>query len=393
MNWKVPLTDVTLGEEEALAAAEVVRSGWLSQGERVAAFEAAFAAMVGVPHAVAVNNCTVGLEVAYAAVGVVPGDEVVMPALTFVATANAARRLGATVVFADITSDDDLCVDPADVLARVTPKTRAVVLVHYAGFAADVAAVRSGLAAMGRADVAIVEDCAHSPAAGSRDGSARCGALGDVAAFSFFSNKNMTTGEGGMLTTRRADLDQALRLLRAHGMTTTTWDRHRGHAFTYDVVRVATNARMDEIRAAIGRIQLGRLAEANRRRAEARGWYLDAIAERAGRLSGLHVPFVGEGYGESAQHLFVVLLPRAVERTSVMAAMRAAGVQTSVHYPPTHRFSAYQDVPASLPRTDAVAPRLLTLPLGPAMTREQVALVVDALADALAADASTGRDP
>ena len=383
MNWKVPLTDVTLGEEEALAAAEVVRSGWLSQGERVAAFEAAFAAMVGVPHAVAVNNCTVGLEVAYAAVGVVPGDEVVMPALTFVATANAARRLGATVVFADITSDDDLCVDPADVLARVTPKTRAVVLVHYAGFAADVAAVRSGLAAMGRADVAIVEDCAHSPAAGSRDGSARCGALGDVAAFSFFSNKNMTTGEGGMLTTRSAEHDRALRLLRAHGMTTTTWDRHRGHAFTYDVVRVATNARMDEIRAAIGRIQLGRLAEANRRRGEARRWYLDALASAA--LPGLQVAFAEGRYGDGAQHLFVVLLPPGVERAAVMASMRGAGVQTSVHYPPTHRFAAYADVPAALPRTDAVADRLLTLPLGPAMREEHVALVVDALARALGA--------
>ncbi|MDB4929948.1 MAG: spsC [Myxococcaceae bacterium] len=385
MNWKVTLTDVTLGEEEALAAADVVRSGWLTQGERVAAFEADFAAMVGVPHAVAVNNCTVGLEVAYDAVGVVAGDEVVMPALTFVATANAARRLGATPVFADITTDDDLCVDPSDVLAKVTAKTRAVVLVHYAGFAADVAAVRAGLAAMGRADVAIVEDCAHAPGAGSRDGAARCGALGDVAAFSFFSNKNMTTGEGGMITTRSAELDRALRLLRAHGMTTTTWDRHRGHAFTYDVVRVATNARMDEIRAAIGRIQLGRLADANRRRGVVRGWYLDAIARRAEELEGLGIPFSAGHYGEGSQHLFVVLLPAGVDRAPVMASMRAAGVQTSVHYPPTHQFSAYADVPASLPRTDAVAARLLTLPLGPAITAAQVAIVIDALATALAA--------
>ncbi len=385
MNWKVPLTDVTLGEEEALAAAEVVRSGWLSQGEKVAAFERDFAAMVGVPHAVAVNNCTVGLEVAYASVGVSPGDEVVMPALTFVATANAARRLGASVVFADITSDDDLCADPADVLAKVTARTRAVVLVHYAGFAADVGAVRAGLAAMGRADVAIVEDCAHAPAAGARDGSARCGALGDVAAFSFFSNKNMTTGEGGMLTTLSADRDRDLRLLRAHGMTTTTWDRHRGHAFTYDVVRVATNARMDEIRAAIGRIQLGKLEDANRRRAAARGWYLDAIRAKADALSGIGVPFSGGGFGHGAQHLFVVLLPPGVAREPVMASMRAAGVQTSVHYPPTHRFTAYADVPATLPRTDAVAHRLLTLPLGPALTEAQVALVVDALANALTA--------
>lgn len=384
MSWKVPLTDVTLGEEEALAAAEVVRSGWLSQGERVAAFERDFAAMVGVPHAVAVSNCTVGLEVAYSAVGVSAGDEVVMPALTFVATANAARRLGARAVFADVTGDDDLCVDPADVLAKVTAATRAVVLVHYAGFAADVRAVREGLAAMGRADVAIVEDCAHAPGAGARDGGARCGALGDVAAFSFFSNKNMTTGEGGMLTTLDPERDRAMRLLRAHGMTTTTWDRHRGHAFTYDVVRVGTNARMDEIRAAIGRIQLGRLAEANRRRGEVRGWYLAAIARRGDALAGLGVPFSGAGFGEGSQHLFVVLLPAGSDRPSVMAAMREAGVQTSVHYPPTHRFSAYAYGPAVLPRTDSVAGRLLTLPLGPALTEAQVELVVDGLTSALA---------
>ena len=207
--------------------------------------------------------------------------------------------------------------------------------------------------------------------------------LGDVAAFSFFSNKNMTTGEGGMLTSRSAEHDRALRLLRAHGMTTTTWDRHRGHAFTYDVVRVATNARMDEIRAAIGRIQLGRLAEANRRRGVARRWYLDALASAA--LPGLQVAFTDGRYGDGAQHLFVVLLPPGVERAAVMASMRGAGVQTSVHYPPTHRFAAYADVPAALPRTDAVADRLLTLPLGPAMGEEHVALVVDALARTLGA--------
>lgn len=385
MSWKVPLTDVTLGEEEALAAAEVVRSGWLSQGERVAAFERDFAAMVGVPHAVAVSNCTVGLEVAYSSVGVSPGDEVVMPALTFVATANAARRLGARVVFADVSGEDDLCVDPADALANVTARTRAVVLVHYGGFAADVAAVRAGLAAMGRGDVAVVEDCAHAPGAGARDGSGRCGALGDVAAFSFFSNKNMTTGEGGMLTTGSGDRDRELRLLRAHGMTTTTWDRHRGHAFTYDVERVGTNARLDEVRAAIGRIQLGKLEGANRRRSEARGWYLDAMRAKGDALAGIGVPFSGGGYGHGSHHLFVVLLPQGVAREPVMASMRAAGVQTSVHYPPTHRFSAYADVPASLPRTDAIADRVLTLPLGPTLTEAQVALVVDALVEALAA--------
>ncbi|MFO0607486.1 MAG: DegT/DnrJ/EryC1/StrS family aminotransferase [Polyangiales bacterium] len=380
MNWQIPLTDVTLGEEEAEAAAEVVRSGWLTQGERVAAFEREFAAMVGVAHAVAVNNCTVGLELAYAAAGVGPGDEVVVPALTFVATANAARRLGATPVFADVASPDDLCVSPADVAAKVTPRTRAVVAVHYAGFAADVAGLRAALDARGATHVPVVEDCAHAPGALARDGGARCGALGRVAAFSFFSNKNMTTGEGGMVTTGDADVAAALRLLRSHGMTTVTWDRHRGHAFTYDVARVGTNARLDEVRAAIGRVQLRKLAAANARRAEAVAWYREAAAAR-----GLEVPFTKGAYGDGAHHLFVVLLPEGTDRPKLMAAMREAGVQTSVHYPPTHRFTAYADVPVTLPVTDAVAPRLLTLPLGPATTRAHVEHVMASLDGALAA--------
>lgn len=383
MSWKVPLTDVTLGEEEALAAADVVRSGWLTQGERVAAFERDFAAMTGAAHAIAVSNCTVGLELLYAGAGVQPGDEVIVPALTFVATANAARRLGAVPVFADITSLDDLCVDPDDIVRKVNDRTRAVVVVHYAGFAADVAGVRRGLAAIGRGDVAVLEDCAHAPGATSREGDARCGALADGGAFSFFSNKNMTTGEGGMLTTSDDARAKRLRLLRAHGMTTTTWDRHRGHAFSYDVVEVGTNARLDEVRAAVGRVQLGRLADANQRRATVRGWYLDAMRAKR-ELASVGVPFSQGRYGVSAHHLFVVMLPEGTDREHVMATMREAQVQTSIHYPPTHRFSAYESGVA-LPKTDAVAQRVLTLPLGPAMTQEHVAVVLDALARALGA--------
>lgn len=379
MNWKIPLTDVTLGEEEALAAADVVRSGWLTQGDRVLAFEREFAAMVGAPHAVAVNNCTVGLELAYLAAGVGPGDEVVLPSLTFVATANAAARLGATPVFADITSDDDLCVDPHDLAAKASMRTRAVVLVHYAGWAADVEAARSALQRKGLGHVAVIEDCAHAPGASERDApyTRRCGALGDLAAFSFFSNKNMTTGEGGMVTTGDEGLARELRLLRSHGMSTTTWDRHRGHAYTYDVSRVGTNARMDEIRAAIGRIQLTRLPEANAGRAAVSAWYREALRERP--IAGLSLPFSAAGYGAGAHHLVVALLPVGCDRLAVMAALRAEGIQSSVHYPPTHEFSAYRARAARLPRTEAVAARLLTLPLAPKMSREEVYAVTNAL--------------
>jgi dTDP-4-amino-4,6-dideoxygalactose transaminase len=368
--WKVALSETTLGEEEALAAAEVVRSGWLTQGARVQAFERAFADFVGVPHAIAVANCTVGLEIAFQCAGVKAGDEVIVPALTFVATANAASRLGAKPVFADIRSEHDLTLDPTDVARKMTSKTRAIAPVHYGGWPADMPALRTLAATHG---VAIVEDCAHAPGARTAEGA--CGALGDVGAFSFFSNKNMATGEGGMLTTTRDDVAEHARLLRSHGMTTTTWDRHRGHAYTYDVAAVGTNARMDEIRAAIGTIQLRKLAEGNAVRAAR----VEQYRARLGEFSGLEIPFATRAIHESAHHLFVVLLPPEVDRLAVMAAMREHGIQTSIHYPPTHRFSAYGADETTLAVTDRVAARILTLPLFSTMTEAQVDLVCDAL--------------
>jgi dTDP-4-amino-4,6-dideoxygalactose transaminase len=387
MSWRIPLTEVTLGEEEAQAAADVVRSGWLTQGERVIAFEREFAAMVGVEHAVAVNNCTVGLELAYLAAGVGPGDEVVLPALTFVATANAAVRLGATPVFADVTSEDDLCVDPRSIAHRANLRTRAVVVVHYAGFPADVAATRIALREKGLGHIPVIEDCAHAPGAKGRgvDAARVCGALGEVAAFSFFSNKNMTTGEGGMVTTPDPAIARALRLVRSHGMSTTTWDRHRGHAFTYDVSRVGTNARMDEVRAAIGRVQLTRLAGANAQRAQVVRWYREALARED--IPGLRVPFSDGDYGAGSHHIFVVLLPDGTDRQGVMASLRADGIQSSVHYPPTHRFSAYARHTTVLPVTDGITARLLTLPLAHSMSRDAVYAVVDALRRALSRNA------
>jgi dTDP-4-amino-4,6-dideoxygalactose transaminase len=371
----IPLSETTLGDEEAEAAAAVVRSGWLTQGARVAAFEEAFAAKTGAKHAIAVANCTLALELALDAVGVRPGDEVIVPSLTFVATANAVRRLGATPVFADVTSEDDLTLSPSDVARKRTSRTRAVCPVHYAGFAADVDAI-----ARAAEGLALVEDCAHAP--GATLGARAVGTLGDVGAFSFFSNKNMTTGEGGMLTCSDDGLAAALRTMRSHGMTTSTLDRHRGHAYTYDVTRVATNARMDEVRAAIGAVQLRKLADGNARRAQCAQWYRERLSKRGD----LCLPFASFDRGVSAQHLFVVLLPERCERAAVMAALRAQGVQSSIHYPPVHRFSAYasaREHDRSLPVTERVSGRLLSLPLWSSMTLAHVERVCAALDEAL----------
>lgn len=368
-DWNVPLSDIALGEEEAQAVAEVVRSRWLTAGPKTAELEKRFAALHGVPHALAVTNCTAALELAYAALGVGPGDEVIVPSLTFVATANAVRAVGGVPVFADVSSAEDLTVSPDDIARKLGPRTKAVTVVHYGGYPAQMEPILALCEARG---VAIVEDCAHSPG-GTAQGRP-VGGLGAIGCFSFFGNKNMTTGEGGMLTTRDPALAERMRLLRSHGMTTGSWDRFRGHASAYDVVLVGHNQRFDDLRAAVGLVQLDRLAENNRRRGEFVRAYREALRGR------VVIPF--DGRAESTFHLMVVLLPEGVDRARVMAAMKADGVQTSIHYPPAHLFSIYEGGPA-LPVLEALAPRILTLPLYPTMTEAQHALVVRSLLSAL----------
>ncbi|MDP1533876.1 MAG: DegT/DnrJ/EryC1/StrS aminotransferase family protein, partial [Rubrivivax sp.] len=256
MNWQVPLFDPDLGPEEEQAVIDVIRSKWLTMGDRTKAFERAFASETGVPVALACNSATAALHMALAALDIGPGDDVIVPSLTFVATANAVRYCGARPVFADVASLADWNVDAASIERVLTPATKAVVVVHYAGYACDMPGI---MALAARRGLLVVEDVAHAPCA-SLDGVA-LGAWGDVGCFSFFSNKNMTTAEGGMVTTRRPELAERLGWLRSHGMTTLTLDRHKGHAFGYDVVALGFNYRMSELNAALGLVQLRRVRE------------------------------------------------------------------------------------------------------------------------------------
>jgi dTDP-4-amino-4,6-dideoxygalactose transaminase len=291
------------------------------------------------------------------------------------------------VVLADVTSEEDLTISVDDVVRKFTPRTRAVVPVHYAGQPADMVRLREECQRRG---IALVEDNAHGPLGdGWIDVSGRCqalGTIGDLGCFSFFSNKNMATGEGGMVVTRDAGLAEKLRLLRSHGMTTLTLERHRGHAYTYDVVDLGFNYRIDELRAALGLSQLGRLPENNRRRADVVAGYL----QRLPMVQGLTVPFADRlPQGRTAHHILPVLLPIGVERTFVQEAMKHAGVQTSVHYPPIHTFTFHKDCERvhaeGLTVTDAVAPRLLTLPLYPALSDADLDYVTRSLTGAVAA--------
>jgi dTDP-4-amino-4,6-dideoxygalactose transaminase len=375
-QWIVPLSDVVGDDELVEAAADAVRSGWWSSGPRVAELEDRFAAYTGTQHALAVANGTAALHLALVALGIGPGDEVITPSLTFVAAANAVRLTGATPVFCDIGGPDDLNLDTADVESAITERTKAVLVLHYGGFPCDMDTV---LELAARHGIAVVEDAAHG--LGARIGDRSCGTLGAVGCFSFFANKNLPIGEGGMVVTDDPELADRLKLLRSHGMTTLTWDRHRGHASSYDVLTVGFNYRLDEIRAAMALVQLERLPALTRRR----GALAERYVERLHGVAGIVVPFAGADRAAAAHHLAVVVLPEHTDREQVRAALAQAGVQTSVHYPPVHRFTAYQGQSTrELPRTESVADRLLTLPLYPTLSDAHLEHVVESVLAAVA---------
>jgi len=375
-RWRIPLTDVVVDAELADAVLEVVRSGWWSMGPRVEEFEQEFAGFCGAAHGIAVANGTAALHLALLAVGCGPGDEVVVPSLNFVAAANTIKHTGAEPTFCDIVGPADLNLDPADIEAAVTSQTKALVVLHYGGYPCDMAAVDQVAEHHG---LAVVEDAAHAP--GASLGGRMCGTLGQVGCFSFFANKNLPVGEGGLMVTDDDELAARLRLLRSHGMTTLTWDRHRGHASSYDVVLPGFNYRLDEVRAAVGLVQLRRLPEENAGRARIAARYREAL----GSNDGLTIPFDdAAGTRVPAHHLAVVVLPEGADRAGGRTALDEQGIQTSVHYPPIHTFSAYRaDSRRPLPQTEAVAERLLTLPLHGRMTDDQADTVADALLQTL----------
>ncbi len=379
MEWRVPLSDIDFGLEEEAAVLEVVRSRWLTMGAVTREFEQEVATFTGARHAIALTNATAALHLACLAAGLGPGDEVVLPALTFVASANAVRYTGATPVFADVEGEHALNVSPAACEARLTSRTRALLVVHYGGYACDMPAIM-GLAK--RHNLAVIEDAAH--AIGSRLEERQLGTWGQSGCYSFFSNKNMTTGEGGMLVTDDDEVAEKVRALRSHGMTSLTWDRHKGHAWSYDVTDLGYNYRIDEIRSALGRAQLRKLARNNQVRRERTALYWELLQELCPEVK---LPF-REHAGLSACHLLPILLPQGRWRQAFMEGMKSRGVQTSIHYPPINHFSAYRALAAGsqagLQRTEDLAARVVTLPLYPALSEAEVLLVSEAVRDTLA---------
>jgi dTDP-4-amino-4,6-dideoxygalactose transaminase len=373
-EWKVPLADLQITDEDVEAVAAVYRSGWLSIGPETERLENAFSRYAGAAHAIAVANGTAALHLICAAAGLGPGDEVIVPSLTFVATVNAVAYTGATPVFADIVGLDTPWLSAAGVEAAVSSATRAIMTMSYGGHPGEVQA----LCALARdRDLLLLEDAAH--AAGARLDGRHLGTIGAAGAFSFFSNKNLAVGEGGMIVTDDAELAARVRLLRSHGMTTLTWDRHRGHASGYDVVALGYNYRIDEPRAVLARVRLERLDVENEARRALDARYRELLADVEG-VAVIATPREGDS---SSHHLFAIVLDERIDRDALRATLADRGIQTSLHYPPVHRFSIYREGAPELPATDAYAARAVTLPMFAHMTHEQQDLVVEAVREAV----------
>jgi dTDP-4-amino-4,6-dideoxygalactose transaminase len=375
---EIPLFDLRLEPEDVEAVMDVLRSGWLTMGPRTAEFEAAFAEHLGAKHAVAVSSCTAALHLCYLAAGVGPGDEVIVPAMTFAATAAAAIYCGATPVFADLLGPQDLSLDPADVERRITPRTRAVSVVHFAGYPAPVQELRALCDERG---LALIEDAAHSPDA-HVDGR-MLGTWGLAGAFSFFSNKVLACGEGGLVATDDDDVAALARSLRSQGMSSGSWSRHTGETDSYDAQGLGFNYRLDEPRAALLLSRLRRLERDVTRRRELTRAYRAKLSS----VPGLSVPYTDASVEHSTCYVMPIVVDDEARRDGVRRHLRERhGVQTSLFYPAVHEFTAYRErfgVP-SLPRSEHIARAEITIPLFPEMDEATQDRVVGALAEALA---------
>jgi dTDP-4-amino-4,6-dideoxygalactose transaminase len=372
-SWTVPLSDVIVTEDEIATVADVYRSGWLSLGPRTQELEQSLSGYTGAAHAVAVSSGTAALHLICLGVGLGPGDEVIVPSMTFVATVNAVAYTGARPVFADIVSPLEPWLDPISVEAAITPRTKAVMSMSYGGHCGEIVALAE---LCSRNGVLLLEDAAH--ALGSRLQGRQLGTFGAAGAFSFFSNKNLSVGEGGAIVTDDPELAERLKLLRSHGMTSLSWDRHKGHASGYDVVALGYNYRIDEPRAALAAARLLRLDADNAKRAELVARY----RARLGEL-GIECPMPPHDGLDPAHHLLCILLEPDLDRVRFRETLASAGVQTSMHYPPVHGFAIYEQGAPALPVTDGYAARTVTLPLFAHMTEPQQDAVIDAVAAAI----------
>jgi perosamine synthetase len=371
----LPYGHQTIGDDDIRAVLDALASDWLTTGPKVREFEQAFARFTGAGEAVAVNSGTAALHAAMHALGIGPGDEVIVPALTFVASANCVVYRGATPIFADV-EPDTLLIDPADVVTKITPRTRAIVAVDYAGQPCDYDALES---IARRHGLGLVADACHSLGASYKD--RPVGTLADLSVFSLHPVKAMTTGEGGMVTTESFEVAHLMRCFRNHGVTSNHFQREQQGSWLYDMADLGFNYRLSDIQCALGLNQIKRLSSwIERRRAIARS-YDDAFAT----LHGVTTLALRSGR-QHAYHLYVIRLNAdclSADRGRVFAALKAEGIGVNVHYLPVYLHSFYRDrfgARAGLcPHAEAAYEGILSLPIFPGMSNEDVNDVIEAL--------------
>ncbi|MBK22287.1 MAG: aminotransferase DegT [Flavobacteriales bacterium] len=371
MPYKIPLFDLNFGQEEEEAVLDVIRSRWISAGPKTQEFENNFKNLLNSKHALAVSNCTVALHLALKLVGVREGDEVICPSLTFVATCNSIKYLNAIPVFADIKSLEEPLINELEIENKITSKTKAIIVMHYAGFPCNMDKI---MALARKYNIKVIEDACHAPL--SEYKGEKLGTIGDIGCFSFFSNKNISTGEGGMLITNNSEYFEKAKLLRSHGMTTMSFERAKGHSTAYDVVDLGFNYRIDDIRSSIGVVQLRNLKKDLTQRKKVRSIYIKKLTS----IKNIIIPF--EHHDElSSNYVFPIVIKNinAEKRNNLRDLLAKKGIQTSVHYPAVHKFSIYKEFYSELPFTDQYEQQMITLPMYSRLKESEISYIAKEL--------------
>lgn len=369
----IPFHRAFLDDNEINSVAEVLRSGWITMGEKTFEFEKKFASYVGASHAVAVNSCTSALHLALKAIDLQPGDEVIIPAITFVATWEVITYFGAVPVLADVEKDTHL-LDVDSFLKSITPKTRAVIPVHYSGQPCDMDPIMEIARSK---NIWVIEDAAHSLPA-YYNGRA-VGTIGDITCFSFYATKTITTGEGGMLTTDNPQIADRVKRLRLHGISRDAWNRYSSAgSWKYDVEEAGYKYNPTDISSAIGIEQLKKSSEMNKMREEIASKYNSCFAEndlvetypiREGRISSWHL-----------YPLKIKVENLTINRDMFIEEMKAQGISTSVHFIPLYRFSCFKGsgyLPEDFPNSEFIFNREVSIPIYPGLNNKEVDYVLD----------------
>ena len=375
---KVPFFIPWITDKDKKAVLEALTSRWLTGGPRAKELEKMFANYIGVKHSVSVNSCTAALHLAMRALNIGPGDEVIVPVLTFAATANAPLFAGAKTVFADV-DEKTFNISPKDIQNKITEKTKAIIIVHYGGQPCDMKEI---IQIAKRHDLYVVEDCAHS--LGAEYMGQKTGAIGTIGCFSFYPTKIITTLEGGMVTTNDEKIAEQAKILREHGMTKSAFEREKKATWYYNVVCLGYNYRLNEVQAALGISQLKRVEEINKKRIEAAHYYARKLKE----TDGIIPPYKAKDRTH-VYHLYVIRVTEryGIDRDELYKRLSTKGVGLSVHYTPLHLLTFYEKKlgyrVGDFPTAEKISKEILSLPLFPTISKAQIDYVIEEIKKAM----------